>query len=430
MNRIITIFFLGAIVSSYFFSFEFSFLPSGLNTKMLLGFLGVLLVGLHCLRIKQLLCPVDLFGAAVIALIFSLICFFSAYYNLTDDYSYATYFVSFTTWLTGAYAVCVFLRAYHGKVTFQLLTYYLAGVCVAQCVLALMIDRIPALQMLVDTYISQGQEFFNEVGRLYGIGAALDSAGVRFSIVLLMIAFLLFKDPEIQTKKRSIMSLVFAFFIISIIGNMISRTTTVGMAMGLISMAYFMPVFKIKIKIGVIKTWSILLVITIIGIIIVTYFYNSDAQTYQLLRFAFEGFFNWMETGVWETDSTTKLNTEMWIWPTDTRSWIIGTGHFGSFIYSTDIGYCRFILYCGLIGFSVFAFFFIYNSYVFVKKIYAYRLFFLALCVLGFLLWLKVATDIFLIYALFYCMDTYQQATKYNVISQNDENNLLYSRNI
>lgn len=44
----------------------------------------------------------------------------------------------------------------------------------------------------------------------------------------------------------------------------------------------------------------------------------------------------------------------MWIWPENLKGWLIGTGLFANFVYSTDIGYCRFILYCGLIGFGTF----------------------------------------------------------------------------
>ena len=44
------------------------------------------------------------------------------------------------------------------------------------------------------------------------------------------------------------------------------------------------------------------------------------------MRFAFEGFFNWVEKGEWSTSSTEKLNREMWIWPNDQRTWLIGSG--------------------------------------------------------------------------------------------------------
>ena len=408
MKRFIILFSLGAIVSFYFFPFAFTFLPHSLNTKMILGAIGGTMIAYRCFRTQRFVCPNDVFGAAVIAVLFSAWCFIVVTYYGTKDDSYYKYFLSFLTWMTGAYTVCASLRAVHGKVTFKLLTYYLAGVCVAQCILAMMIDRIPAFKSLVDSVVFQGQEFFTEIGRLYGIGAALDPSGIRFGIVLLMIAFLIFKDAEIRLNKRKIFSLLLAFFIIAVIGNMIARTTSVGMIMGMAYMIYSMHIFRVTIKIGVLNIGTTLLVVAAAVIFIVVYLYRYDAQVYNLLRFAFEGFFNWVERGEWTTNSTTKLNTEMWIWPTDLKTWIMGTGWFGFYHFSTDIGYCRFILHCGLVGFSMFASFFIYNGYVFAKKNYDYRLFFFALILLGFIIWLKVSTDIFLIYALFYSMDAIQ----------------------
>ena len=79
----------------------------------------------------------------------------------------------------------------------------------------------------------------------------------------------------------------------------------------------------------------------------------------------------------------------MWIWPEDQRTWLIGSGLFDNFVYSTDIGYCRFILYCGLIGFSVFAFLFVYLGAAFALKEPKYRLMFLIFMLLTFVFGLK-----------------------------------------
>jgi len=405
MKRLIIVVVLGTIVSCFFFPFGLTFLPSAWNTKMMLAVVGGIFIGLDIYKTRTLKCPRNIFGVSVIAIIFSVLCFFSANYNDTGDYAYATYFTSFLVWMTAAYGVYRLLRAYHNRVTFKLLALYLAGVCVAQCFLAILIDRIPAFQMLVDSVIQQGQAFMQDVGRLYGIGAALDPAGTRFSIVLLMISFVIFKDEQIQRKRSHVALLIIAFFIIGVIGNMIARTTSVGLVMGLIFIVYSLPVFKQFIKVRVLKLWALLLILTIVVVAVVAFLYNNDAHTYRLLRFGFEGFFNWLETGVWRTSSTDTLNTVMWVWPEDMKSWIIGTGWFGSFIYSTDIGYCRFILYCGIIGFGAFASLFVYGAYVFAQKFPLYRLFFLGLLALSFFIWLKVSTDLFLIHALLYCID-------------------------
>jgi hypothetical protein len=149
----------------------------------------------------------------------------------------------------------------------------------------------------------------------------------------------------------------------------------------------------------------------IIGIGVSVYLYNTNDVFYENTRFAFEGFFNWYERGVWETSSTNKLNAVMWVWPETTKAWIWGTGLFGGFIYGTDIGYCRFVLYCGLVGFSVFSMFFIYNAWAIwsLKKIDIILA--LLLITLTFVIWIKVATDIFFIYALLFCLDSVEQTT-------------------
>jgi hypothetical protein len=270
------------------------------------------------------------------------------------------------------------------------------------------IDLVEPIRLWVDTYISNatvaGNDALKEINRLYGIGVALDPAGVRFSIVLVGLSALVARDQEIRKNKKYIFFYVVAFFIISVVGNMIARTTIVGMVMGGMYMLYSIHFFRGEIKKEVINVWSMVLVATGIIVIVAIWFYNNDAYMYRLFRFGFEGFFNWIETGVWTTASTTKLNTTMWIWPEDTKTWIIGSGNF----QGTDIGYCRFILYSGLCGLIVFSLFFVYNAIACMHKFPHYRLFFFMLLLLSFIIWIKVATDLFLIYALFYCIDNPQ----------------------
>lgn len=404
MIHLLAMLFASVIVSGYYFSFEFTFLP-GINTKMMLAAIGILLVVYRGCREHTINITKEFMGAAGLAFIFSFVCFIAIDYNHTDDYSYVTYFTSFFTWLGGAYTVCALIRTIHGTASLRLLTGYLAFVCAIQCILAQLIDRIPAFQIFVDTYINQGQVFMQEVDRLYGIGAALDLAGVRFAIVLLLIAYLLCEDEGIRQNRKKITGFLVCFFLISIWGNMISRTTSVGMIMGFIYIIYSTGIFRLIIRVRNFRFYSILGVLLVIFVVLGTYLYKTDESFYSNIRFAFEGFFNWVETGEWSTDSTDKLSSVMWVWPQDFKSWVIGTGLFGNYIYSTDIGYCRFVLYCGVTGFGIFILFFIYNAWVFSRKYPSCRLLSLALLSLSFIIWVKVATDLFLIYALFYCLD-------------------------
>ncbi|GHE39792.1 hypothetical protein [Sphingobacterium griseoflavum] len=405
MFKLLQYLFLTILVSFYYFPIGLSILPSSLNTKNVLALAGIVLLLYSSMRSKRYAISLDLIGAIGLAVFFSMVCLYATDVNHTVDYAYANYYISFAVWLFGAYAVCTAIRLVHGEANFKLITLYLTAVCFGQCVSAILIDRIPSFQILVDTYVSQGQEFFEEVDRLYGIGAALDTAGVRFSLVLVMLSALLVQDAAIRKHAGKVTLLLLAFFTITLIGNMMARTTILGFAMALAYLGIATGVWRMVIQQRFFTFFLIFLLILVLGISISVYLYQTDEAFHDNMRFAFEGFFNWVEKGEWRTDSTDKLNREMWVWPTDTKTWIIGSGLFDNFVYSTDIGYCRFILYCGLTGFSVFALFFVYNSYVFAQRNQRYALMFFFFLAITFVIWVKVATDIFVIYALFYCLD-------------------------
>lgn len=407
MWNVFKYFSVGAILSSYFFSFGFMFLPENVNTKMMLAVVGAVLLIYNAIKFKIFNINRNLIYAIILAGLFSVVCGIFVDYNNTGDYIYATYIVSFAVWLFSAYAVIRIMYSAHGYVNIRILTYYLAGVGVAQCILALMIDNIPAFQSLVNSIVHQSQDFLMNIERLYGIGASLDNAGVRFSIILVLIAAMISRD-EVVIKNNYVSTWLFvAFLIITGIGCIISRTTIVGAGLGLIYMLLFSNFIHIKIGSNRLK-----LAFTLIGIILIisaigTYLYFVNDVFYDYMRFAFEGFFNWAETGKWTTSSTERLNTVMWVWPdpNDTLTWLIGQGTFTDwYAVGTDIGYCRFIFYCGAIGFSIFILFFIYNALVFRGYSLNFPMLYLFLLAITFIVWIKVATDIFIIYALFYCI--------------------------
>jgi len=194
-----------------------------------------------------------------------------------------------------------------------------------------------------------------------------------------------------------------AFIVIVIIGSVIARTTWVGAIMGLVYMLlYYVRLDRGRISRNQIRFWSMFLGLVFISVFICVILYRVNPEYRRELRFGFEGFFNWAETGVFRTDSTDKLNRIMWIWPKDTRTWIIGKGLFDNWVFGTDIGYCRFTLYCGLIGMGLFSLFFVYNSVSLIRRFPKVTLLALTLLAMTFIIWLKVATDIFFIFALLF----------------------------
>ena len=393
----------GIAVSMFLFPFSFKFLP-GFNTKMMLAFLGGILYLLNSVGRKGVIASPSLIGAALIASVFSFVCFYSAEINHTDDYSYATYITSFFVWIAAAYAVCQLIKLVHKEANIKYLTFYLAGVCFVQCVLVLLIDNISAIRSVVDALFVGGY-FYQGLGRLYGIGAALDPAGVRFTVVLIMMIAVIVFDQTVRKNRKVIFQLMICYFTVAVVGNMTARTTSVGLILSLFLLIIGTKIIGLVITSRFFRFYAIFFGLLLVTIIVAGYLYNTNAIFHDNLRFAFEGFFNWMEEGRWYTSSTDILTKKMWVWPQDAHTWTIGSGWFGGYRYSTDVGYCRFILYCGLVGFSIFSIFFIYNGLIFYLRDKAYRLLFLFLIAVTFIIWRKVSTDIFQFYALFYCLD-------------------------
>lgn len=409
-----------AMTSFYYFPIEFkAFL--GVNTKQMMAVLGVLILGYRLATGKGLgkgIVQKDFFVLACLAMIVSLAGVFSVSINGTSDYAYATYIMSFLVWIAGAYAVCSTVKYVHGTCSIPLVVNYLIVVCVIQCIMALWIDLSPSLKQFVDAYIEQDQDFLNSrnVHRLYGIGASLDTAGVRFSIVQVLIAYLVF-NLENTTKRANIKYYLLAFAIIVVIGNMIARTTIVGAGLGLAFIGFQSWERGLVISNRTKRVWKWFFITLMIAIPIGVYYYNNDATIHKHIRFAFEGFFNYFERGKWETTSTDRLQT-MYVWPDNLKTWIMGDGYFssprndpyfigkivGGYYMGTDVGYCRFIFYFGLAGLSLFTLFLWNVCRICFTRFKGTTYIFLMILLCNFVIWFKVSTDVFLAFALFLCI--------------------------
>lgn len=409
------------ITTFYFFPFEFVFLPA-VNTKMAMAAIGLVLLGVRMARSRGAILDKDFFMLSLWALGVSLAGFLAVVYNDTNDYTYASYVISMWVWASAAYAVVQFIRNVHGSVSVILIANYLIAVCVLQCILALMIDRIPAFEHAVNSVVSGlgfvELETLDKMDRLYGIGASLDVAGTRFSAVLVLIAYIVTLQKETIYRKYVWVYIV-ALIIIGVIGNMMSRTTTVGLGLFIFYVFYKSKIYQLKFNSSVAKLLLSLGAILIVVLPFTIYFYNIDDDFHNNIRFAFEGFFSLIEKGKWDVHSNEILKN-MYVFPDNFKTWIIGDGYFdnpyygdpfytgikwGGFYHGTDVGYLRFIYYFGLVGLSLFCLFFIKVGHVLVKKFSDNKFLFLILISLNFIIWFKVSTDIFVFYALFLMID-------------------------
>lgn len=402
----------GCVTSFYYFPFSFKAFPAQ-NTKNMMAAVGLVLICLQLIKVGKNVFAKDWIQIFTYAGIVSLIGLISITINNTPDYTYAFYIRIMILWLCAAFCVPTMIKIVHGKLSVPLLVNYLAAVCVFQCVMALLIDNSIAIKTFIDAHVEQGQSFLNDVNRLYGIGANLDVAGSRFGAALIMIAFLLVNEN--RHNSRYVLFYVVALLVISIIGNMVARTTMVGMCIAVMYLLF--TYFKGSIDR---RSWIWLLGFILLALLIGIYLYNNNVKARNLMRFAFEGFFSLYERGEWAVASNDRLLKVMVVFPDNIKTWLIGDGYFnnptnvdpyftgkvtGGYYMGTDIGYCRFIFYFGLVGLSVFMAYFMEVTRacaIFFKK---YKTLFWLLLLINFVVWLKVSTDIFLVFALFLMMD-------------------------
>ena len=403
------------VTSFYFFSFYTPLLPT--NTKNTLAALGVLFVIFELIKLKEFSIPKQLLILLLLSGMVSIMSMISITYNQTPDTAYAAYIRSAVIWLSGAFAVGYMIRAVHGRIDVPLVVNYLIGVCLFQCVSAILIEFIPAVRAFVDRYVMQAQDFLTNANRLYGIGASLDVAGSRFSAVLVATAFLLVSSPKRISVGMSVFYTL-SFVIITIVGNMIARTTLVGTLIGIAWMILgpFILPKNDKSTLAAGKGLAILGTLAVfVGTSIILY--NAFPDVRHLFRFGFEGFFSYFETGRWQTDSTSKLQS-MVIWPEELRTWIIGDGYFENsrqdpnylgdstnrgFYMGIDIGYLRFIYYFGVLGLIWIIAVIAYSAYVCAIFLKEYAWIFIMALGVGLVVWAKVSTDIFLFFCLFLC---------------------------
>nr|WP_311448051.1 hypothetical protein [uncultured Porphyromonas sp.] len=402
MWKALRVFLIGVVLTGSYYSFEFAFGSSIPNTKIQLAAIGFLWYIFDTFRARKGIpfSPI-LLGSAILALLYSIINLIAVDLNNTSDYSYANYLFSFFTWVFSAYPAVALIRLEHGKVSFRLLVLYLTGATLFQCISAILIDQNPSIDEFVSSIVAWDAKFTQESDRLNGFSTALDPAGARFALVVIMIMAAISVDKEIKERPGELYFLIASVFLITALGSMISRTTSTGTAVGLLMLVLYSLSGRSSESRSMGPIITAFVVFAVIGFSVGVYLYNTDPYYYEVFRFAFEGFFNLAEKGEFTTNSSEILKT-MWVWPKDNFGWIIGTGLYDNWVYGSDIGYCRFILYSGLTGFVVFALMFVFLAYRFMVKYPEYRLMFLAFGAMTFIIWIKVSTDILMIYAFFF----------------------------
>ena len=432
MGKLFKYLFCFVVVDFFFFSTTFVGMR-GINTKEIMAVIAIVLYVTNLRRRDEGISK-ELIGLVVYSVLISLAALASSIFHNTRETVYTTYFMSMLTWLGGAYTAVRCVKAIHGKVSVELLSTYIVAVTVTQGLLSVIADSYTPLG---DFFVSivPGLDYSRSVNRLFGFGSmtTLDTAGIRYGLAALLCCNCIVSAIK-EEETNNVPWYILAFLVITVTGNMVARTTSVGCLVGLAYLLLYLIPFKTSVSQSTLSTWMWILLLTAGFFLLMTVLYNSDSNFHDRTRFAFEGFFSLIETGHWETGSNNVLK-EMYIWPDNPQTWIFGDGYFNNprndpnylgevthgYYMHTDVGYLRFIYYFGLIGLAIFSMFIIYAGRTCARLTPGYALFFMALTSMHFLIWLKVATDCFFILALFVCVGYVRNGMEVEELAEAEE---------
>ena len=415
MKKFILVILTGIITSLFIFPFNLPFL-SDVNTKMVIAAAGLLLFGLDMLNKREFAISKDFLIFSLICILVSVWTYLIITINNTVDMSYAQYVISAWVWMGGAYTVVWLIRAVHGKASVELIGQYFVFICTAQCILAYAMTLSPSLKNFVDSLMGNAADFMGPAeGRIYGLGAALDPSGLRFAAVLVILAHLI-HETNSYTNRGYEAFYIFAFVIISIIGNMISRTTIIGVGIALFY--WILLLFIEKRQRYLSGFWVTAVICAFVSLGLIVMLYQSNYAFRNNLRFGFEGFFSLVEKGYWETNSTNILKS-MVVWPESLKTWAIGDGlffnsegtpdRFGQletgFYMDTDIGSLRYIFYFGSIGLLLLTAVFVHITSTCCRMLGGkHTILFLLILLVNMVGWVKVSSDIIMMFAPFFIL--------------------------
>jgi len=270
------------------------------------------------------------------------------------------------------------------------------------------------------------------VNRLHGLSAELDTGGIHFAVVLVLTAWILGN----ASNRITYVELAFywlSFIAITVIGNMIARTTLAGTAIGLVYLVWKSGIFGLSIHFERIRVIKVFCVMLLVSLPLIVYSYNTNHKIRQDIRFGFEGFFSLVEKGKWDVASNNTLKG-MVVYPQQAKTWLFGDGYIVNpksdpyytgnitkgYYMNTDIGYLRFIFYFGLPGLIAFSVFIIVAGLVCARRLPRYKSLIVLLVVLNFIVWMKVSTDLFFIFALLYSVDAVREDKEDELLSEDD----------
>ncbi|MDA3440682.1 hypothetical protein MJ046_10035 [Acinetobacter bereziniae] len=208
---------------------------------------------------------------------------------------------------------------------------------------------------IVDVGLDLNQvDSFNS-SRIVGVGASFFGAGVLNSFFLVLVT-ILYQKKIIKNSFFYFLS----FLVISVIGLMLSRTTSIGI---------FLSLMIIVSNSNKIKNFKILLFL-ILSLILVFFslpiLNKLNDRLFDIIKFGFEFIYNFGDSQA--KDSASELPRMFEKLPTSYLTWLIGDAQYlnesGGYYKNIDVGYLRILYATGLFG----LFLYIYLHFYLIKN--------------------------------------------------------------
>lgn len=313
---------------------------------------------------------------------------FTGIINRTFDFSFAKYCISVLIFFFAAFFLYNILSHILKKkkwLDLDFLIKLFIIVVTLQSIISILMFIVPNLTEILYAIfpIPEGEKATVEglAGlRLIGLGSYFFAAGIIHGLSLIFIVYLYLKN---KINKKWIVIYIFNFFV----GLLMARTTVIGFAMSLLFMAIWKPlnIFYIKQKFKWGTLLIILFIVALLGMLVVV---SED-----VLKWAFEFFYNYSGSGSFESASTNTLK-DMYVFPTYFFTYILGDGKYnlsdGSYYMSTDVGYLRLLYYGGIPMVVSYYFFMLYTIKYIIKynpsiiDKYLYYILFLYILIINF----------------------------------------------
>lgn len=388
---------------------------------MTLASLAPILIMMNGAKIRNAKVNLGMFILSICGLAVSMVGLLAIIINNTHDYAYVSYFVSMWVWIGGAYVVVKMMDFVYGQATFRIVGNFLIAICVAQCFLAQIIDHVSFVADFVDSFMVSKGFMGKAENRLYGIGCALDVAGMKFAAVLIITAYFCVFPNSDKHPNRERYLYIFVFFTISIFGTMIARTTIIGVFLSMMLWIVLYSCYRHE-RMNLMAASKTFLAFLAVSLPFLIFFYKTELGFRENIRFAFEGFFSLAEKGEWIVKSN-RMMESMIVWPDNLKTWIIGDGYFQNpmkdyyyigpmydYYMGVDTGYCRFIFYFGILGLLAFSSVFVAAAIICSKNYSKFAIVFWLILLLNFICWIKVSSDIFPVFAIFLCLAANQDS--------------------